>query len=393
VRIGVLTSLYPSAVRPQEGIFAERRWSGMLARAHQVAVVHPQPHAPPAFVGALLGRPHWSEIARLSRSERRAGIAIARPRYLHLPGRGLANARAFAAAGVRQLRAGGDPEVVVLDYAWPAAASVSALRGAGLPVLVNGRGSDVLAVAEQPALAAVLGAALREAGAWCAVSQDLVEAMDRLAGLPGRGVLVPNGVDLEWFQPQDRAQARARLGLEPGGSLVLVVGHLIQRKDPLLALAAFAQANDAQARIAFVGSGALRAQLLRRARELGLHTRLLLAGGQSPESLRDWYAAADVLLLTSSREGRPNVVLEALASGRPVVATDAGGTAELLAGLEGALVHSREPPAIAAALARMLAAPHAPQRCRAQVSELSWERSLVKLEGCLEQAVAKQVPR
>jgi glycosyltransferase involved in cell wall biosynthesis len=393
MNIGVLTSLYPSAVRPHEGIFAARRWRGMRERGHEVFLVHPLPHAPPAFVADWLGQTMWSEIARMADSEQRDGISIVRPRYVHLPARALGNARAFARAGVRRLLARGKLDLVVLDYAWPAALSVPALAKARIPVLINGRGSDVLQVAEQPALAAELGAALREAGAWCAVSQDLVEAMDRLAGRPGQGVLVPNGVDSSTFRPHERGPARARLGLEPDGELVLVVGHLIARKDPLLALESFARAAPSAARIAFVGSGALERDLRERARQLGLGARVHFAGAQSPQALVDWYAAADVLLLTSSREGRPNVVLEALASGRPVVATDAGGTKELLHKLPGALVGERTSAAIGAALAAMLSRPPTAQQCRDLILELSWEHSLATLERCLEQRLEKQVPR
>ncbi len=391
MNIGVLTSLYPSSVRPHEGIFAERRWSRMRLRGHDVRIVQPLPHAPLAFLGPLFGKPQWREIARTQSSEVREGIAIQRPRYAHVPSRALSNARAFARAGVAALRAGGDPEVVVLDYAWPAAASVADWCAAGIPVLVNGRGSDVLAVAQTSDLADELGAALRRAGHWCAVSMDLVQAMDRLAGIAGRGVLVSNGVDFVEFQPRDKVAARTRLKLESKSTWVLVVGHLIPRKDPILALEAFARAGISNARLAFVGSGPLQRNLARRARELKLEDHVHFFGPQAPDSLPWWFAACDVLLLTSSREGRPNVVIEALASGRPVVATAAGGTAELLEGFPGAIVDSRDSIAIAKALSAMLQSPPTPERCRAQVSELSWERSLASLEGCLERARAGKV--
>ena len=321
MNIGVLTSLFPSTVRPHEGIFAERRWSGMRRRGHEVKIVQPLPRAPLAFLGALVGRPQWREIARMPSSEVREGLAIRRPRYLHLPGRALTNARAFAQAGVATLRADGDPEVVVLDYAWPAAASVSQWCAAGIPVLIQGRGSDVLQIAQTPELAQVLGSALRQAGHWCAVSMDLVQAMDRLAELPGRGVLVANGVDFDEFRPRERSLARERLKLTVTGSWVLVAGHLIERKDPLLALEVFARAALRDAQLAFVGSGPLESALAHRARALGIGNRVHFFGQQPPDDLPWWYAACDVLLLTSSREGRPNVVIEALACGRAVLAT------------------------------------------------------------------------
>jgi teichuronic acid biosynthesis glycosyltransferase TuaC len=388
MKIAVLTSLYPSSVRPQEGIFAERRWVGMARRGHSVHVFHPQPRAPLAALGPLFGRPHWREIARMPARETRGGLPVERPRYLHVPGAALFNARSFARVGVAALLARGQPDVAVLDYAWPAALAVGPLREAGVPVVVNGRGSDVLQVAEVPALARELGRALSRSGHWCAVSRDLVAAMDRLAGVSGVGVLVANGVDLELFRPGDRGAARAGLGQAASGPLVLVVGHWIPRKDPLLALEAFARAAAGEARLVFVGSGPLGPLIERRARELGLGERVRLENTATPERLRDWYRAADVLLLTSSREGRPNVVLEALASGRPVVATSAGGTGELLEGLPGALVQGRDPGQIGAALALMLRAPPGPETCRGLVAALSWEACFAALEALLERARA-----
>jgi teichuronic acid biosynthesis glycosyltransferase TuaC len=389
VKIAVLTSLYPSRTRPHEGVFAERRWTGMLRRGHAVSVTQPLPRAPFAFLGPLLGRPHWLEIARMDAAEVRQGIAIERPRYRHLPGRSLRNARAFARVGALVLRRGDPPDVVVLDYAWPAALAVPLLHGAGIPTVVSGRGSDVLEVAEHEALARELAACLRLAGRWCGVSRDLVAAMDRLAGQPGRGVLVPNGVDLEAFRPSDRSAARRALGRADGGALVLVVGHLIPRKDPLLALAAFAHGAPSDAALVFVGTGPLRGDLERRAAELGLAQRVAVVGAAEPGALRDWYAACDALLLASSREGRPNVVIEALACGRPVVATAAGGTPELLVGLDGALVRSRTPAALGDALGAVLAHPPPPERCRAQVEALTWDASLDALEALLESARAE----
>ncbi len=389
MKIGVLTSLYPSSVRPHEGIFAERRWSGMRRRGHQVRVVQPLPFAPFASAGRWVGRPQWSLVARTPRAEVREEIEICRPRYAHVSGFALANARAFARAGVATLRAGGDLELVVLDYAWPAAMSASLWAAAGIPSLISGRGSDVLQVAHTPRLARALGAALRQSGHWCGVSQDLVSAMDRLAGGTPRGVLVPNGVDFDHFQLRARGLARERLQLRAQGALVLVVGHLIPRKDPLLALETFARGAPAESELVFVGTGVLERDLRRRVRELSLGQRVQFRGEQSADALPWWYAACDVLLLTSSREGRPNVVLEALACGRPVVATRAGGTAELLEGFTGALVDSREPELLARALSTMLTLAPTPERCREQVGALSWERSLTVLEACLNAARAQ----
>lgn len=379
----MLTSLFPSRERPREGIFAERRWSLMRARGHEVRIVQPLPWAPFRF-----GRSEWREIAAMPAQEIRAGLDVTRPRYLHIPRLARSNASRFARAGVREILTGRKPDVVVLDYAWPASAAAERLVAADIPCVVNGRGSDVLAVAGEAGLGEELARNLRTAGHWCAVSEDLVRRMDELAG-ERRGVLVPNGVDGELFRPRERAECRSALKLGHEAPLVLVVGHLIERKDPLLALDAFAQAARSmpELRMAFVGRGPMHEAMVARTRELGLEGRVQLAGEASPEVLALWYGAADLLLLTSRREGRPNVVLEALSSGLPVLATDAGGTRELLRGIDGALLEQRDSDAIAARMVASLRAPADRELLRAHARSFGWEAGLDALESLLESAM------
>jgi glycosyltransferase involved in cell wall biosynthesis len=217
------------------------------------------------------------------------------------------------------------------------------------------------------------------------VSADLVATMDRVAGKPGVGVLVPNGVDTTIFHPRDRAAARERLELDPRAPLVLVVGHWIPRKDPSLALEAFAKGAPPDARLVFVGKGPLEEALRAEIAARGLDPRVLLVGERAPADLAQWYAAADLVLLASRREGRPNVVLEALASGRPVLATDVGGTRELLSDVR-MLARSREPAVLASGIGELLATPFDPAALARSVAHLSWEASLSAMERALDAA-------
>lgn len=383
MRIGVLTTLLPLSTRPREGLFALRRWQHMRARGHALCVVHPLPWAPP-----LVGPRAWRELASVGARETLEGLEVEHPRYVHLPGRHLANARRAAARGVARLLDGPRPDVAIADYAWPMGLAAEALARARVPFVIHGRGSDVLQVAGEARLDAPLAAALRRAGHWAAVSRDLVARLDELGGVPGRGRLVPNGVDTTTFRLQDRRACRTRLELPGDGPLVLVVGHLIERKDPLLALETFARLDSQDARLAFVGRGPLEGALRARAAALGLDGRVELVGEQEPAALADWYGACDALLLTSRREGRPNVVLEAFACGRPVLATEAGGTAELLEGLPGSLARERDPAHLAGLLAKLLTSTHQDALAlRMRAAAFGWDASCAALEACLAEAV------
>ena len=398
MNVGVLTSLYPSDARPVEGVFAQRRWLALQARGHVVRVVHPRP-----FALSWIGPAAWRAIAAAPRHENRLGLEVLRPRYWHWPARAATNAKAFAAVGVKALQSLGTVDVVFADYAWPAAQAARAVRAWGRPMVIHGRGSDILQVAGEPKLRPALVDALATAGNWCAVSADLVAHMDELGGAPGRGVLIPNGVDSQLFAPGDRLAARSELGLDPHGTVILVVGHLIERKDPLLALASarawhaqHAQRKQAHEHaIVFVGAGVLEPALRAQAalcktgpKERGLCVRL--EGELAAPALASWYRAADVLLLTSTREGRPNVVLEALASGLPVLATEAGGTGELLEGLPMCLAATRDPDQLAKALAALLKRPPAAADLRERALRLSWQASTDRLETYLQAVRAAQ---
>jgi len=390
VRIGVLTSLYPTPARPLEGVFVERRWSRMVGRGHAVRVVHGLPWA-----SRLVGPRAWREIASAPAREVRSGVSVERPRYLHVPGRARANARRFAARCTQPLLEGEPPQVVLADYAWPAAMAAERVRAAGIPFVIHGRGSDVLQVSEEAGLSAELAGALRTAGHWCAVSSDLLARMDQLGGRPGWGLLTPNGIDLEVFALRDRAAERARLALATDAPLVLVVGYLIERKDPLLALRTFKAWSGARTDCAlvFIGRGPLEEAVLAEAGRLGLARQVRVLGELPPGELARWYAAADALLLTSRREGRPNVVLEALGCGLPVLATESGGTRELLAALPGSLCAERDPHHLAKALAALLADRPARETLRRIAAPWTWDAGLDALERCLERAISAQGAR
>jgi glycosyltransferase involved in cell wall biosynthesis len=289
------------------------------------------------------------------------------------------------------------PQIVVCDYAWPAAVVAPLCAGQGIPCAISGRGSDVLQVAGEAGLGAELGAHLNTAGAWFAVSNDLVCAMDTLAGSDSttRGTLVPNGVDAELFQPlsaSDRDAVRREMGWGEDEWIVLLVGHLIPRKDPLLAVRAFAALQSERGagramRLIVIGKGELDQELQGAIEASELSASVELLGERNAQELSRYYAAADCLLLCSKREGRPNVVLEALSSGLPVVATSAGGTAELLDPSPCPPVESRDPSDLAAAMGRVLDDAPSREAVRASVAQYSWDAGLVILERLLQDHV------
>ncbi|HST92030.1 MAG TPA: glycosyltransferase, partial [Brevundimonas sp.] len=189
--------------------------------------------------------------------------------------------------------------------------------------------------------------AAHQASAMVTVCGDLRRRLIALGAPEDRTLVLRNGVDLWLFRPRDRAAARAALGLD--GFTLLCVGGLIPRKGVDLVLEALAKRPDCNLLIA--GGGPLRATLEAHARRLGVAGRVRFLGEVAHADLPSVYAAADVLVLASSREGWANVLLEAMACGTPVVATNVNGAEEVIrSGAAGVLMNRRTPEGLVEAL-------------------------------------------
>lgn len=172
--------------------------------------------------------------------------------------------------------------------------------------------------------------------------------------------VLPNGVDLAALRTVDvggaRERLRARLGIAPNSAVVGTVSRLSEEKRPLLWVQAAAALSHLRADCQFVivGDGLLATEAKNLAATLGIGPRCHFVGHQPDASL--WAAGFDVFLLTSRKEGLPNVLIESQALGVPIVTTEAGGAAETLeSGVTGWVVDPADPGVLADRLGRVLA--------------------------------------
>jgi 1,2-diacylglycerol 3-alpha-glucosyltransferase len=164
--------------------------------------------------------------------------------------------------------------------------------------------------------------------------------------LAGQGVrrpiaVLPTGVDLDRFCPGDRGAARRRLGLPAEATVLLYVGRLDREKNLEFLLASLARvlARRPGARVLMVGRGTRAAALRQEAARLGIGTRVAFTGGIPPQEIPIYYQAADLFVFASTTETQGLAVLEAMATGLPVVAVRAPGTDEAVVdGVSGLLV-------------------------------------------------------
>ncbi|MGD9696729.1 MAG: glycosyltransferase [Thermoleophilia bacterium] len=295
----------------------------------------------------------------------------------------------YAALAARAVRRARDADVIYGHFLFPTGAvAAAAARAAGIPYVLTAHGQDVRNL-ERRAVRAATAAALRGAASVIAVSRYLAGELRR-SGVPLPPVnVVDMGVDMSRFTVGDRGAARARLGLGAEGALVVAVGGLTERKNPLGLLQAFARLRGERpdTRLAYVGDGPLAGAIDAGARRLGLSGAIVRPGALPHDRVRDWVAAADVLALVSRVEPLGIAALEGLAGGRPVVATRVGGTCEVVpVPRAGRIVDPADPGAIARALSAVLADPPDPETCRAAAAPHSLERQAARVEAILRRA-------
>jgi sugar transferase (PEP-CTERM/EpsH1 system associated) len=187
------------------------------------------------------------------------------------------------------------------------------------------------------------------------VSSRLAARMEQETRFPEERVhTIRNGVDLARFGRMSKLEARRALGLEDGDLVVGTVGRLVPVKDQATLIEAMAVAASAGVTgvLVLAGDGPLRAELERRAAQLGIGERVRLLGHRP--DVQTVLAALDVFVLSSVSEGLSNTILEAMASGLPVVATRVGGADELVEeGVTGLLVPAGQAPSLAAAIVQL----------------------------------------
>ena len=359
---------------PYLGIFVESRLRHLLSSGETASmVVAPVPWFP--FQKPMFGR--YGAFARVPVEELRHGVPVLHPRYPLIPKLGMSSAPFLMYAGLRNalakiLKGRFRFDLIDAHYFYPdGVAAVLLGRSLGKPVVITGRGTDVNLIPEFRVPRRLIRWAAAQAAGLITVSEALRARLIEL-GVPGHRIeVLRNGVDLELFAPQDRAAARRELGLDPGGPIVLSVGWLIPRKGHDLAIRAAAAMPEV--RLVIVGDGSEGAALQRLAKQLGSSERVHFLGSMPQEGLATVYSAADVLVLASSREGFPNVLLEALACGTPVVATAVWGTPEIVTTPSaGRLVEKQSPEALASAIRDLLADPPARAAVRAHAERFDW---------------------
>lgn len=375
------TNLFPSSVMPTHGIFVHERMTRVARAMPEVdwQVVAPVPHVAWFVRSGLYKR--WLSVPD---REQVGSVTVHHPRFRHWPGLSVRRqADAVASGAIELVRTLAKGRKVVLDahYVWPdgIAAAVIAER-LSIPFTMTARGTDINVLAEDHYIRTRIAEAAPLALQCYAVSRALADRFAKAAGLSSDRVEVArNGVDLERFRPGDAVASRRELGLPATGRLLLGIGRQVAGKGFHLAAAALSSL-PADVRLVLVGDGPDRSVI----QDAG-GDRVIFLGSLPPDRVALACRACDLLVLPSEREGWPNVVTEALASGLRVVATRVGGIPQILGdppppdGSLGALIAVPDTNLLAAAINHVLAVPPSKDVVRRHAEQFGWDAPVAQL--------------
>jgi glycosyltransferase involved in cell wall biosynthesis len=236
------------------------------------------------------------------------------------------------------------PDLVLAYWVYPDGyAALRSARQLSLPCVVGALGSDIHV---RDGLNTVMTRrTIAGVDALLTVSEAMRQtAISQFGASPQKVHTIVNGFNTAIFRWQDQAQARQKLNIAANERLIIYVGRFVEAKGMRELLAALQRMvqDDPLTRLVMVGDGVMKDELLELIKSSGLEQQVYFPGGLPPEQVADWISASDVLTLPSWSEGYPNVVVEGVACGRPVVATDVGGTREILHMGNGILVKPRD---------------------------------------------------
>lgn len=396
MKVLVFTSLYPNNVWPNHGVFIKERMTQFAKlEGCDIKVVAPVPYFPASV------KYNWRwKYSQVAHREIRDGIEVYHPRYLMPPKLGMTFYGILmllsVVATIIRVQRDFDFDLIDAHYVYPDGLTAVLL---GLlfrkPVVVSARGTDISLYAGFPIIRQLLRYTLRKATKVISVCQALKQAMISLGIPEEKIVVVPNGVDMAKFYRVPKEEARLRLRLPAEKKIILSVGNLIPRKGFDLLIKAFNMLSNGsdgeRLHLIIVGEGPSKHDLANLASSIGREDAVQFAGAIPHNELYLWYSAADCFSLASSREGWPNVVLESLACGTPVVATDIWGVPEVISTGAVGILTRRTDYAMAEGISVALRKKWSVDDVIGHAVKYSWMRSAAAVRRVFENALENQV--
>ncbi|MBS1815511.1 MAG: glycosyltransferase [Acidobacteria bacterium] len=378
MKIAVITQYFPNSAQQWAGHSAYQTLR-LLARKHSVRVFYPESRYP------TLLTPKSRTHGRLDPNFQPDGVETTYIPYTALPliSRPL-NGWLISQTLLPHVRTYA-PDIILNYVVYPDGyAAVRIGQKLNIPVVLTAIGSDLNRISDAMC-ARHTKYALQHAAYTTTVSNDLLRTAHKLGANFDRSSAILNGCNTSIFHPMDRQIAREQLQVSLDTEVVVYVGRLDIRKGLVELVDSIAQLRDQRPSLHcyLVGDGPDKSLLETAIRTRNIGSQVHFVPACMTSRVAQWMAAADLITLPSYNEGCPNVVIEALSSGRPVVATHVGGIPELVDNACGRLILPRDVKTLQTALNEVLNTAWNAEEIGARFHR-SWQDVADELENVLE---------
>lgn len=348
---------FPNRYYPQLGTFIKQSIDSIANQGVDVTVISPKPFVLPVSVFP------YHNFFKLPKIEHTKKYDLHYPRYVYAvpkkyfyPITGFSYSHFVFEYAIKNIKP--QPDLIHAHFSYPDGYGMMKLaKRWKVPLVISALGTIERKTAYEGSYTSKqIIEAMNFADKILSVSEDLKLHITNLGINEEKVHVVPNGVDTVKFKPAGKAHARDLLNLSQDKNIVLFVGALRKIKGVDYLTEAAKDFVNTNTDLFMVGrDDGLRKSLEKRAQELKIADHVRFTGPVDHEKIPLWISASDILVLPSLSEGRPNVVLEALACEVPVVATNVGGIPEIMIdGETGYLVPSKNPIEISRKINKLL---------------------------------------
>ena len=321
----LISNLYPNGNEPTRGLFIQQL-AESLNKEVKVTVVAPLPYNPTEL---------FKKSGKVPSLEKIGNITVYHPRYLVIPKLFRSLTGYFFYFGIKKLverlKRENKADIISSHWLYPDgfAATLIAKR-LDCPIALHALGCDINEYTKYKLRRKFITSALTDSSINIVKSQALKDSIVNL-GVDGTKVhVVHNGVDQNKFHPHPPSDVRKKLGLSSDKKYCLFIGNFQIEKGLKYLISATSLITQSNIEFLIVGSGPLESEIKQLAEKLGVDKKITFLGRVAHDLIPEYMSAADLLCLPSLREGCPNVVLESLSCGTPVVASNVGAVPDII---------------------------------------------------------------
>lgn len=335
LKVLVITNLFPNHYEPRRGMYNLQLFTA-LSKFVDIMIVAPIPYYP--GMSLFSGLANSGRVKDINKVEMINNLKVLHPRYLSIPkvGRSLYGYLFYFSIYklIREIKRDFDFDIILSPWAYPDGfASFLIARKLDVPFFIHILGTDINDYTKYFLRRKMIVKALRASNKVIAMSKALREKVIGY-GIPEEKVMVNyNGVNRDIFNDTNKEDARHELNLDSNKRHILFVGNLVPVKGLeylIQAVSLLLNNEKIPTDLHIIGQGHLKAALEKLVKNKGLANNVNFLGEKNHEEISLYMKACTVLCLPSMNEGVPNVLLEAMSCGTPVVASRVGGIPEVV---------------------------------------------------------------